>query len=715
MSEGKDPEPSDTPPGVVINRNAVARQLLPENPADVNNSGVGVDKEHPVVECETLETGPSADSSERTNLVSKTLEPISDCGPVILVAPVAPVSDFDGDISTLRVLEKREQNVAGAISKGPVGMESHHLHEKVPESRECDYPPRCRNPNGFADHSRSDTSPQPSNTSIDWASTSQSSREEQHNQFFNLRELDVNRQLNSPVVDSQYMNGRDPTSDQEEMYRMSPDDDDMITSPASRFYKCRFCNFSAATYTQLQLHVPKHGGHLKALKCPFCDYATNDKSNFRRHRRLHARNNPVNVLKCGKCSFTTILPRKIREHYQRVHNEHLPPDISETASYEPQRFLNGQFGMGHIELSPTNCPVSSGPVTVAPIHTLLTTAHAGGYHYSTNARQPMENCMVNQYGNVYTSVSRRQTDENNMASNYLRSIVSSIMNSHHQTRVPATSTMTSSSFFMPQTVESTQLSPVTPQRRLPHTHEIQDVKIKVEPIECDGTSDVSSSATPYSNAPYTPDIQCSAEAQSTRRSYRESVEDSLNRSNEASSTNHVLSGQNMQRPSRTHRPSPDDLTSSRQDTRLSMDSSAMKTTIKTETTNIGIQCELPVVKPESLVQNGTYIQDGIGGRLIRVRGVERGVQCEILNTVRTQKLSNRAQSVASESEMSEHQSSISGDSRCCHCGITFDDEVLFSIHIGCHSHTDPFICNVCGKQCGNKYGFYSHIMRGHQF
>ncbi|ELT94292.1 hypothetical protein CAPTEDRAFT_129555 [Capitella teleta] len=52
--------------------------------------------------------------------------------------------------------------------------------------------------------------------------------------------------------------------------------------------------------------------------------------------------------------------------------------------------------------------------------------------------------------------------------------------------------------------------------------------------------------------------------------------------------------------------------------------------------------------------------------------------------------------------------------RCDHCGITFDDEVLFSIHMGCHSHQDPFICNVCGRSCENKYAFYTHIMRGHQ-
>lgn len=45
----------------------------------------------------------------------------------------------------------------------------------------------------------------------------------------------------------------------------SPDenmDDNIQYSATSRFYKCRFCNFSALTYTQLQLHMPKHGGML---------------------------------------------------------------------------------------------------------------------------------------------------------------------------------------------------------------------------------------------------------------------------------------------------------------------------------------------------------------------------------------------------------------------------------------------------------------------
>ena len=52
--------------------------------------------------------------------------------------------------------------------------------------------------------------------------------------------------------------------------------------------------------------------------------------------------------------------------------------------------------------------------------------------------------------------------------------------------------------------------------------------------------------------------------------------------------------------------------------------------------------------------------------------------------------------------------------RCNFCGITFDDDVIYSIHMGCHSHRDPFICNLCGRRCNGKYAFNTHIVRGHQ-
>lgn len=50
---------------------------------------------------------------------------------------------------------------------------------------------------------------------------------------------------------------------------------------------------------------------------------------------------------------------------------------------------------------------------------------------------------------------------------------------------------------------------------------------------------------------------------------------------------------------------------------------------------------------------------------------------------------------------------------CWYCGIVFDDDVLHAIHMGCHSVADKFVCNVCGLECGDRYGFNSHLVRGH--
>ncbi len=84
----------------------------------------------------------------------------------------------------------------------------------------------------------------------------------------------------------------------------------------------------------------------------------------------------------------------------------------------------------------------------------------------------------------------------------------------------------------------------------------------------------------------------------------------------------------------------------------------------------------------------------------------QGVQCEIIATPDEQKAS--IQDEVSQSSDPEN------DYRCQYCDIAFNDEVLHSIHMGCHSHCDPFLCNVCGRATANKYAFYTHIMRGHE-
>ncbi|XP_051038285.1 zinc finger protein Pegasus-like [Phodopus roborovskii] len=49
---------------------------------------------------------------------------------------------------------------------------------------------------------------------------------------------------------------------------------------------------------------------------------------------------------------------------------------------------------------------------------------------------------------------------------------------------------------------------------------------------------------------------------------------------------------------------------------------------------------------------------------------------------------------------------------CQHCDTYFADNVLYTIHMGCHGYDIPFQCNICGYNCKNKYDFACHFARG---
>ncbi|XP_061911313.1 zinc finger protein Pegasus-like [Entelurus aequoreus] len=50
--------------------------------------------------------------------------------------------------------------------------------------------------------------------------------------------------------------------------------------------------------------------------------------------------------------------------------------------------------------------------------------------------------------------------------------------------------------------------------------------------------------------------------------------------------------------------------------------------------------------------------------------------------------------------------------RCPHCDIQFPDNVLHTIHMGCHVYEHPFRCNICGHTCTDKYDFACHFAQG---
>ncbi|XP_072312190.1 zinc finger protein Pegasus-like [Eucyclogobius newberryi] len=49
---------------------------------------------------------------------------------------------------------------------------------------------------------------------------------------------------------------------------------------------------------------------------------------------------------------------------------------------------------------------------------------------------------------------------------------------------------------------------------------------------------------------------------------------------------------------------------------------------------------------------------------------------------------------------------------CVHCHVQFADNILYTIHMGCHGYERPFQCNVCGHLCRDKYDFACHFARG---
>ncbi|XP_078605170.1 uncharacterized protein LOC144878457 [Branchiostoma floridae x Branchiostoma japonicum] len=48
---------------------------------------------------------------------------------------------------------------------------------------------------------------------------------------------------------------------------------------------------------------------------------------------------------------------------------------------------------------------------------------------------------------------------------------------------------------------------------------------------------------------------------------------------------------------------------------------------------------------------------------------------------------------------------------CIHCNMTFDDFLLYSIHSGFHSQQHPFMCNICGQDCEDRFQFVMHFAK----
>jgi len=50
--------------------------------------------------------------------------------------------------------------------------------------------------------------------------------------------------------------------------------------------------------------------------------------------------------------------------------------------------------------------------------------------------------------------------------------------------------------------------------------------------------------------------------------------------------------------------------------------------------------------------------------------------------------------------------------KCAHCEIIFPNNIMYGLHMGCHSVGNPFQCNICGMKCQDSHDFMFHFTIG---
>ncbi|CAG5136063.1 unnamed protein product [Candidula unifasciata] len=454
------------------------------------------------------------------------------------------------------------------------------------------------------------------------------------------------------------------------------------------------------------------------MKCSLCGFVTNNQRFYRRHRRLHSRQYQPNLIHCSLCNYSTSQIRKMREHTvtshhlshphlftTSSHNFNTPSALPESAHRPPgqgQMFIGTGSIFHPVTSRPINIPVGAAAATTTissastlglptyipapPEHHIQVNTHAGLQH------PPRGTAMLGNYA---------PSDTEHMA-NFR---VMSPPHTNHN------SCVTSSNLFLQAARNFTQEShaPLSSNSSVPAVEETYNYrqlwnsgsncinsnhsltgtsfgKVKVEPRAV--ATNLVSGARNVHDAPSSTQKERSARSPHRQSETLDSESGMDISSDDPASSPQAGGGR------------------SRVDERISTETNHTDITTQVDGSTFGTQYSVPFIKIEfpPHTESCSLLTHSVRGRS------DQGIQCEIISV---SGLSHRQGRTQSET-VSSAGGSAHIETRCCFCGISFDDEVLYSIHIGCHSHTNPFMCNVCGKQCHNKYGFYSHIMRGHQ-
>ncbi|KAG7232307.1 hypothetical protein INR49_009039 [Caranx melampygus] len=88
-------------------------------------------------------------------------------------------------------------------------------------------------------------------------------------------------------------------------------------SQCERPFKCESCNYLAANQHEVTRHARQVHNGPKPLSCPYCDYKTADRSNFKKHVELHL--NPRQFL-CPLCKYAASKKCNLQYHIKSRHS-----------------------------------------------------------------------------------------------------------------------------------------------------------------------------------------------------------------------------------------------------------------------------------------------------------------------------------------------------------------------------------------------------------
>lgn len=93
-----------------------------------------------------------------------------------------------------------------------------------------------------------------------------------------------------------------------------------------RPFKCDSCNYLAANQHEVTRHARQVHNGPKPLACPYCEYKTADRSNFKKHVELHL--NPRQFL-CPLCKYAASKKCNLQYHIKSRHSGcHVTVDVS---------------------------------------------------------------------------------------------------------------------------------------------------------------------------------------------------------------------------------------------------------------------------------------------------------------------------------------------------------------------------------------------------